>query len=213
MFLDFVEGPLWYAAVVIFLVGIAIRFYEILARGVKPDLATPRTEGTAGALRTIVTRSWTAKGFSSGAVFHLIAGYMFHIGLFVLLIFAAPHVIFIEERILGFGWAPAPHWLFIVAADLAFAGLVLLWLRRVMHPVMRQISTFDDHAAAILTFVVMFTGCMALLLSHDSLRAIHMLTVCLLMIYFPFSRLMHAFTFVLSRGYTGAVMGRKGVQA
>jgi nitrate reductase gamma subunit len=213
MFLDFVEGPLWYAAVVIFLVGIAIRFYEILARGVKPDLATPRTEGTAGALRTIVTRSWSAKGFSSGAVFHLIAGYMFHIGLFVLLIFAAPHVIFIEERILGFGWAPAPHWLFIVATDLAFAGLVLLWLRRLMHPVMRQISTFDDHAAAILTFVVMFTGCMALLLSHDSLRAIHMLTVCLLMIYFPFSRLMHAFTFVLSRGYTGAAMGRKGVQA
>lgn len=213
MFLDFVEGPLWYAAVVIFLVGIAIRFYEILARGVKPDLATPRTEGTAGALRTIVTRSWSAKGFSSGAVFHLIAGYMFHIGLFVLLIFAAPHVIFIEERILGFGWAPAPHWLFIVATDLSFAGLVLLWLRRLMHPVMRQISTFDDHAAAILTFVVMFTGCMALLLSHDSLRAIHMLTVCLLMIYFPFSRLMHAFTFVLSRGYTGAAMGRKGVQA
>jgi len=90
---------------------------------------------------------------------------------------------------------------------------VLLWLRRMMHPVMRQISTFDDHAAAVLTFVVMFTGCMALLLSHDSLRAIHMLTVCMLMIYFPFSRLMHAFTFVISRGYTGAVMGRKGVQA
>ena len=213
MFLEFVEGPLWYIAVVIFLVGIAIRIYEVLARGVKPDLAVPRSDGMAGALRTIITRSWTAKGFSSGAVFHLVAGYMFHIGLFVLLIFAAPHVVFIEERILGFGWTPAPHWLFIVAADLAFAGLVLLWLRRMMHPVMRQISTFDDHAAAVLTFVVMFTGCMALLLSHDSLRAIHMLTVCMLMIYFPFSRLMHAFTFVISRSYTGAVMGRKGVQA
>ena len=213
MFLEFVQGPLWYAAVVIFLAGVAIRFYEILARGVKPDLAVPRTGGTAGALRTVVSRSWTAKGFSSGAVFHLVAGYMFHLGLFVLLFFAAPHVAFIEERILGFGWTPGPHWLFIAASDLAFAGLILLWLRRVMHPVMRQISTFDDHAGAILVFVVMFTGCMALLKSSDTLRAIHMLTVCLLMIYFPFSRLMHAFTFVLSRGYTGAVMGRKGVQA
>jgi nitrate reductase gamma subunit len=213
MFLEFVEGPLWYVAVVIFLVGIAIRIYEVLARGVKPDLAAPRTDGMAGALRTIVSRSWTAKGFSSGAVFHLVAGYMFHIGLFVLLIFAAPHIVFIEERILGFGWTPAPHWVFIVAADLAFAGLVLLWLRRMMHPVMRQLSTLDDHAAAILTFVVMFTGCMALLESHDGLRAIHMLTVCMLMIYFPFSRLMHAFTFVISRSYTGAVMGRKGIQA
>jgi nitrate reductase gamma subunit len=213
MFLEFVEGPLWYASVAIFLVGIAIRFYEILARGVKPDLAVPRSDGTAGALRTLISRSWTARGFSSGAVFHLVAGYMFHLGLFVLLLFAAPHVVFIEERILGFGWTPPPHCLFIVAADLAFAGLILLWLRRVMHPVMRRISTFDDHAAAWLTFSVMLTGCMALLESHDGLRAIHMLSVCLLLIYFPFSRLMHAFTFVLSRGYTGAAMGRKGVQA
>ncbi len=213
MFLDFVEGPLWYAAVVVFVAGVTIRLVEVLAKGVKPDLAPSRADGTAGALRTIVTRSWTAEGFTRGATFHLIAGYMFHIGLFVLLLWAAPHVDFIRERILGFGWTPAPHWLFIVAADLAFAGIILLWLRRIMHPVMRRISTFDDHAGAILTFVVMFTGCMALLKSHDSLRAIHMLTVCLWLMYFPFSRLMHAFTFTLSRGYTGAAMARKGVRA
>jgi nitrate reductase gamma subunit len=213
MFLELVEGPLWYVSVTIFLVGAVLRLIEVLGKGVRPDLAAPRGPGWPGALRTLVSRSWTAKGFTSGATFHLVAGYMFHIGLFVLLIFAAPHVIFIRERILGFGWTPAPHWLFILAADLAFAGLMLLWLRRVMHPVMRKISTFDDHAAAILTFVAMFTGCMALLMSHESLRAIHMLTVCLLLIYFPFSRLMHAFTFVISRGYTGAAMARKGVQA
>ncbi len=213
MFLEFVEGPLWYSSVVIFVVGVSLRLIEILTRGMRPDLSTPRGPAWPGALRTIISRSWTAEGFTRGATFHLVAGYMFHIGLFVLLLFAAPHVVFLEERVLGFGWTPAPHWLFILAADLAFAGLVLLWLRRVMHPVMRTISTFDDHAGAILTFVVMFTGCMALLKSHESLRAIHMLTVCLLLIYFPFSRLMHAFTFFLSRGFTGAAMARKGVQA
>jgi nitrate reductase gamma subunit len=213
MFLEFVEGPLWYAAVVIFFAGVVLRLFEVFIKGTRPDLAVPRAPGWPGAARTMVSRSWTAKGFTKGATFHLVAGYMFHIGLFVLLFFAAPHVVFIEERILGFGWAPAPHWLFILAADLAFAGIMLLWLRRVMHPVMRKISTFDDHAAAILVFVVMLTGCMALLMSHDSLRAIHMLTVCLLLIYFPFSRLMHAFTFIISRGYTGAAMARKGVQA
>jgi nitrate reductase gamma subunit len=213
MFLEFVEGPLWYAAVAIFSVGVVVRLIEVFAQGRKQDLATPRAGGTLGALRTLVTRSWTAEGFTRGATFHLIAGYMFHIGLFVLLFWAAPHVVFIEERILGVGWTPAAHWVFILAADLAFAGIILLWLRRVMHPVMRKISSFDDHAGAILTFIVMFTGCMALLKSHDSLRAIHMLTVCLLMIYFPFSRLMHAFTFAISRSYTGAAMARKGVRA
>jgi nitrate reductase gamma subunit len=213
MFLEFVEGPLWYASAAIFVIGVAVRLIEVLAKGTRPDLATPRGPGWPGAARTLVSRSWTAEGFTKGARFHLVAGYMFHIGLFVLLFFAAPHVEFIQERILGFGWTPAPHWVFIVASQLAFAGLILLWLRRVMHPVMRKISTFDDHAAAILTFVVMFTGCMALLMSHESLRAVHMLSVCLLLIYFPFSRLMHAFTFAISRGMTGAAMARKGVQA
>ncbi len=213
MFLEFVEGPLWYGSVVIFLIGVAIRLIEVFAKGTRPDFAAARGLGWPGAMRTLVSRSWTAKGFTKGATFHLVAGYLFHIGLFVLLLFAAPHVVFIEERILGFGWTPAPHWLFILAAELAFAGLMLLWLRRAMHPVLRRISTFDDHAGAILTFVVMLTGCMALLMSHDSLRAIHMLTVCLLLIYFPFSRLMHAFTFVISRSYTGAAMARKGVRA
>ncbi len=213
MFLEFVEGPLWYFSVVVFVVGVLLRLVDIARQPLRADLAPARGSGMPGALRTIVTRSWTAEGFSRGATFHLVAGYMFHIGLFVLLIFAAPHVMFIEERILGFGWTPAPHWLFMVASDLAFAGILLLWLRRLMHPVMRKISTFDDHAAAILTFVVMLTGCLALLKSHDSLRAIHMLTVCLLMIYFPFSRLMHAFTFPISRAYTGAAMARKGVSA
>jgi nitrate reductase gamma subunit len=38
-----------------------------------------------------------------------------------------------------------------------------------------------------------------------------MLLVNVWLIYFPFSRLMHALTFALSRGATGAVYGRKGM--
>ena len=213
MFLEFVEGPLWYLAAAVFVIGVVWRLVDLYRVGNPEDLAPPQGDSLSGALRTLVTRSWTVPGFTRGATFHLVNGYLFHIGLFILLIWAAPHVAFIEERLLGFGWTPAPHWLFILSAELAFAGLILLWLRRLMHPVMRKISTFDDHAAAILIFVAMFTGCMALLKSHDGLRAIHMLAVEVLMIYFPFSRLMHAFTFAISRSYTGAAMARKGVQA
>jgi nitrate reductase gamma subunit len=38
-----------------------------------------------------------------------------------------------------------------------------------------------------------------------------MLSVEACMVYFPFSRLMHAFTFAFSRAYTGASYGRRGV--
>ena len=87
---------------------------------------------------------------------------MFHLGLFALLFFAAPHVHFLEKHLLGFGWTPMPYWAFIVAAQFAFFGLILLWLRRMLSSVSRLISTTDDHIAAILTFVVMLTGCLAL---------------------------------------------------
>ena len=213
MFLEFVEGPLWYLAVAVFVVGVLLRLVDIFRRPSPGDLAPVRANGVAGAWRTVVTRSWPAPGFAKGAVYHLLAGYMFHIGLFVVIFFAAPHVVFIEERILGFGWTPVPYWLFIVAAEVSFAGLILVWLRRVLHPVQKKISTFDDHAAAMLTFIVMLTGCLALGESHDGLRALHMLSVNIFLIYFPFSRLMHAFTFAISRAKTGAAMARKGVAA
>lgn len=213
MFLDFVEGPLWYAAVAVFLVGVAWRLAAIARAGLKDDLSVPRNSGAPGAVATVFRRFLPHREFMRPAAFQMVAGYAFHIGLFVLVLFAAPHVKFIEQRILGFGWTPAPHWVFLLAANFAFAGLLLLWLRRMLDPVLRRISTLDDHIGTGLTFVVMFTGCMALFESHDFLRALHMLFVDLLLIYFPFSRLMHAFTFIFSRGFTGANMARKGVSA
>jgi nitrate reductase gamma subunit len=106
-----------------------------------------------------------------------------------------------------------PHWAFIVAAEFAFAGLILLWLHRVLNPVTRLLSDLDDHVGTILVFLVMLTGCLALAQSFEPLRLLHLFLAELLLIYFPFSKLMHTFTFILSRGYTGATMGRKGVNA
>jgi len=45
------------------------------------------------------------------------------------------------------------------------------------------------------------------------LNLLHFFTVELLMIYFPFSSLMHAFTFIPSRAFTGAWFGRRGIDA
>ena len=137
---------------------------------------------------------------------------MFHLGLFILLFFAAPHVKFIEQHITGFGWVALPYWAFVLTAMISFAGLILLWIHRVLNPVSQLISTRGDHVATILVFVVMLTGCMALAESSTELRLFHRFTVEWLMIYFPFSTLMHAIMFVPSRAYTGAFYGRRGVK-
>jgi nitrate reductase gamma subunit len=211
MFLDFVEGPLWVVAYVVFIVGAVWRIVGIVRFGRKPDISIPRASALGGAIKGQFLHFVPHGGFSFRTQYHLIAGYIFHLGLFVLLIYAAPHVLFLKENVVGFEWAAMPRWGFMLSYQFAFAGLILLWIRRISDPVMIKISDWDDHIGSWLTFLTMLTGCLALQESHDSLRAIHMLFVDLWLIYFPFSRLMHAVTFVFSRGYTGAFFGRRGV--
>ncbi|MFC6687863.1 hypothetical protein [Jhaorihella thermophila] len=208
--LQFLEGPMFYAAFAIFAVGAIWRVAGIVRLGRKPDLAPPKGSAAAGWFKGNL-RHFVPRGlFAERTWMHLLGGYAFHLGLFVLLVFAAPHIAFFE-RFTGLSWTALPRWGFILAAEFAFAGLIVLWVRRFSDPVMRQISDRDDHAGSWLTFLVMLTGCLALEEAHDALRALHMGLVNLWLIYFPFSRLMHAFTFALARGATGAVYGRKGM--
>jgi nitrate reductase gamma subunit len=210
---EFILGPLWQVSLVVFCVGIVWRIAAILLRGFPSDPAPARGSGALGALGTLLRRAWPRNGLSRENLLPMVAGYGFHLGLLALLFFAAPHVRFLEQHLTGFGWAALPHWGFILAAELAFAGLILLWLRRLMHPVTRLLTTLDDHLAAGITFFAMLTGCLALFESFEGLRVLHVFGVELLMLYFPFSNLMHAFTLFISRGASGAAAGRRGVRA
>lgn len=210
---QFIDGPLWYFSLTFFLIGVAWRIASILRAGLKSDLAVPRGSAGRGALRAVFSRFVPERTVTTRSKLQLIAGYMFHLGLFALLFFAQPHIDFIAERITGLSWPAMPHWAFIVTAEFAFAGLIMLWLHRVLNPVTRLLSDLDDHVGSILVFLVMLSGCLALAQSFEPLRLIHLLLAELLLLYFPFSKLMHAFTFIMSRGYTGATMGRKGVNA
>lgn len=208
-----VDGPLWYLSLVVFCTGVVWKLGSIIFSSRKTDLSVARDSATSGAIKTVFSRFLPHREIAASIKIQVVAGYMFHLGLFALLFFAAPHVLFLEEHILGFGWTAMPHWAFIVSAQFAFLGLIMLWLRRIVNPVSRLISTLDDHVAAILTFVVMLTGCFALLEGSTALRLLHRFTVELWLIYFPFSALMHTFTFVPSRAFTGAWFGRRGIDA
>lgn len=213
MIAQFIDGPLWIFSLGVFVIGVVWRILMILMAGNRTDLATPKGSATSGAVRTIFSRSLYERTAATRGRLLQVAGYLFHLGLFALLFFAQPHIDFYAERITGFSWAAMPHWAFILSAELAFLGLMLLWIHRLLSPVTRLLSDLDDHLGSILVFLVMLTGCLALAQSFEALRLIHLLLVELLLIYFPFSKLMHTFTFVMSRGYTGATMGRKGINA
>lgn len=208
-----IDGPLWYLSLAVFGIGVVWQLGSIIFASRKQDLSVARAPAAPAGFKTVFSRFIPHKEMTPKIGIQIVAGYMFHLGLFALLFFAAPHVIFLEENLIGFGWTPMPHWAFIVSSQLAFLGLIILWLRRMVNPVSRLISTWDDHIAAILTFVVMLTGCFALLEGAAALRLLHRFTVELWLIYFPFSALMHTFTFIPSRAFTGAWFGRRGIDA
>lgn len=213
MFEQLVNGIFWHIAVVVFLIGIVWRIIAVFRHGTRKDLAEPRGSAVSGAIRTNFSRFLPRREISSKINLHVIAGYMFHLGLFVLLLFAAPHIKFAKEHFLGFGWTAMPRWAFVVSAEIAFAGLIMLWLQRVLNPVTRLISRADDYVATYLLFLVMLTGCMAMFESYTGLRVMHLLMVEIFMVYFPFSNLMHAILFISSRGFTGSLFGLRGVKA
>ena len=209
--LHFVEGPFFYFAAAVFLAAGIWRIAGIIRIGKKPDIAPARGSATAGFFKGNLRHFFPRGLFAQRTWMHLLGGYGFHLGLFALLLFAAPHIAF-AEKLWGIElWPAMPRWAFIIAAEVSFAGLIVLWVRRFSDPVMRLISDWDDHVGSWLTFLVMLSGCLALQEAHVSLRILHMGLVDIWLIYFPFSRLMHTFTFFLSRGATGASYGRKGM--
>jgi nitrate reductase gamma subunit len=212
MIKQLVDGILWDIALWVFTIGVLWRILSIFFAGSKKDYSVARNSGFAGAIGANISRFFPRSEMRSRTRMNVVAGYLFHLGLFALLFFAAPHILFVES-LTGLSWTALPYWAFIVSAQAAFIGLLLLWIRRVMDPVTRLISSADDHVASILTFIVMLTGCMALLEGSEALRVLHRFTVELLMVYFPFSRLMHAFMFIPSRAFTGAWFGRRGVKS
>ncbi len=212
MFTQLVDGIFWDISLWVFSIGVLRRILSIFRVRNKPDFSVPRGSGLAGAIGTNLRRFIPRREMISRTRLQVVAGYLFHLGLFVCLFFTAPHVLFIEAQT-GLSWTPLPHWACIISEQVAFTGLMLLWLHRIMHPVTRLISVADDHIAVILTFVVMLTGCLALSEEFTALRLQHRFLVELWLVYFPFSRLMHAFMFIPSRAYTGAWFGRRGVNA
>lgn len=213
MIANFIDGPLWTFSLVVFVVGVSVNLIRIISTSSKKDYSAPRNSAVSGALSTVFSRFVPYQQNVSRTPLQIFAGYAFHLGLFAVIFFAAPHVHFFEQEMFGFGWAVLPHWGFIVAAQLSFMGILMLWLYRITSPVSKLISGADDHIASILVFVVMLTGCLALLEFHAELRLLHRFTVELLLIYFPFSRLMHAFTFIPSRLFTGAWFARRGIRS
>lgn len=215
--LDFARGPALNIAMAVFAFGVAWRLLSLLLLPWSRDNSVPRKGAPSrftASLRGFTRHMWPAKPYVRSSLLSTLNGYVFHIGLAIVVFGFAQHILFVKD-LFGVSWPGLPTGVISVVAVITLASLIAALVRRVTNPVLRLISTANDYFSWLVTLLPVATGLLAV--SHlgapyETLLAIHILTVALLLIWFPFGKLMHAFLVFLTRSETSVFYSRRGVE-
>jgi len=209
--LNWARGPGLAYAIIIMVAGLTLRVFEIVSLGRPKELAKVRSSGTSDGLMMIAKRSipeprnWR----------YITASYIFHIGLLIVVFFFIPHTQFFRD-LFGVFWGGWPNYIIDFFTVLSIAAMMYTLIQRRIDPARRILTKASDYLAWVVTFLPFVTGYMAfhrLGPDYTLMLALHILSVELLMVMLPMTKLTHAVTFVLSRYYTGSSMGRRGIKA
>jgi nitrate reductase gamma subunit len=214
-FLLWVKGPAFDVALAVFIIGILIRLFEILLLGRTPDLAEAKGSEFSAGLKTLINRNLPEKGSLKRSPFTVIGGYIWHIGFLITLFLFIPHIELLNATF-GVKWPGLANHLVDAVAVVTLVTLSAMLIDRMTHPVKRFLSGPEDYLVWVLTFLPLLTGYLAyhrLIDPYPLVLGLHILSAELLMVVFPFTKLMHAITFIFARWYNGAMAGRRGVQS
>lgn len=223
--LDWVRGPLLTGAILIFVLGVAWRLFSLWRMPVSlaPQAHARQDFGAGDALGAAVTRMVPGGGFHPSASLVNVNPYVFHIGLVLVFFGYAPHIAFVR-RLTGLHWPALPDMVMYLAAAATIISLLLALLFRLTDPVLKKISGADDWITWTITFLPLVTGMAlvsdpsAVILARDHAiyrgpLAVHLLTLELLLVWFPFGKLMHAFLVLPARMQLATFFGRRGVRS
>ncbi len=207
------RGPAFQGAVVIFLFGVALRLLEIFMLGRKPDYSEPRGGTWKPGLRMIGRRFFATPGMFKAAPVTHIAGHLFHFGMLIVVLGYIPHIE-VFHTLFGLRWPGLPTPLVDAIAVITILALLVVLYTRLTNPVRRFLSTTQDYLVWGVTLLPLLTGYLAfhrIFFPYTTLLALHILSLELLLVLLPFTKLSHAFTLFIARWYNGAISGRKGV--
>jgi nitrate reductase gamma subunit len=221
--LDWARGPVLYAALTVFVLGVAWRFFALSRLPATPAVAPARKKfSRSDALAAALGRMWPRKGMSGSATLVTFNPYVFHIGLALVFFGYAPHIAFIR-RLTGLGWPALPDAVMYLSAAATIVSLLIALMFRLTDPVLRKISRADDRVTWLVTLLPLVTGMAVLgepsssilaatVVTYRDPLAIHLFSLELLLVWFPFGKLMHAFLFLPGRMQLATFLGRRGAQ-
>jgi hypothetical protein len=217
--LTFARGPLFYASLVIFVGGMFYRLVRILMLGWTKDRIPSRGSKAGGVAKTYLKSiliwpfiHWVKRTFNRNPVIYL-AGGLFHLSLFIILILGTAHML-VWQSLLGFGWPTLPLPIVDWMAAVGIVAMLGLLIHRIVNPVMKLITGPAEWTNWSLVFLPMVTGYIMthhLFFQYQVLFSLHMLSVDLLLIWIPFSRIAHFMFYFFSRTIHGAEFGKRAV--
>ncbi|QEP42018.1 nitrate reductase [Ectothiorhodospiraceae bacterium BW-2] len=202
---------LFYAATALFIAGLAYRiglYFKTPAPLKIPTTPAPTTQ--SGVLWRMAREVLFFESLFKSNKWIWLFGYLFHVGLALVLM---RHLRYFTDP--TWGWVEFIQPFGIYASFAMVAGLLGLWLRRVLVPRIRYISNPSDHLMLFLLVMIGVSGMMMKFVSHtdivmvkqymlglmrfeirdlpmDGPLLIHLTLVAVLMIIFPISKLLHA---------------------
>ena len=145
---EFLTGPMLWVAFLVFVIGLARRVV-LYIRGLDWRLervayGPGRKIGMKGALSSVFqwlvpfgTHSWRKQPYFT------IAFFLFHIGVVIVPLFLAGHMVIMQERF-GFSLPALPMWFSDAFTVLAIAGGIMMVLRRIALPEVRFLTNMAD---------------------------------------------------------------------
>ncbi len=202
---------LFYLAAIILVTGVAARvtrYARTPAPLVIPTTPAPLTR--TGVVARMAREVVFFESLFKGSKWTWLFGWLFHFGMVVAL---ARHLRYFTEPV--WWWVAMIQWIGIYAGMAMFAGLAGLWARRVLVDRIRYISAPSDHLMLLLLLAIAGSGLVMKYVQHTdivSLKAftlglltldwqplpvdgallVHLSLVIILMLIFPFSKLLHA---------------------
>ena len=202
---------LFYLAFAIFIAGVAYKIYDYARTPAPLSIPTTPAPITKGGVAFRMFREVLFfESLFKGNLWIWLFGWLFHMALFLVLI---RHLRYFTEPV--WGWVSFLQPFGMYAGFAMAAGLAGLWGRRFLVERIRYISTPSDHLMLALLLLIALSGLGIKFLMHTDIIAVkvfflglmmfdiqplpshiglyvHLLLVALLMIIFPFSKLLHA---------------------
>ncbi len=222
--LAFARGPLFYAALMIFIAGMSYRFFSVVLLGWQRDRVPNKGSKLRGVALSYARGfgvlpfiPWMRRSFQRNPLTYL-AGGMFHLGLFVVIFLGTAHML-VWKSLIGFGWPTLPLPIVDWLSAVAIAAMIALGINRRTNPVLKLISGPAEWLNLLIVFLPMVTGyglthhrlLGIFALPYEGLYIGHMMSINLMLIWIPFSRISHFMFYFFSRTIHGAQAGKRAV--